>query len=96
MKEGQYVDIIFIPDEKKTVPVIENETIKKEDSGIQRVRNIRIAALIDDKGKLVKSLENMTTPKYISFEVDDKLDQFLAHAKSNGRLEVSAIPVTGE
>lgn len=95
LKEGQYVDIIFIPDEKNKDkgPAIENEACEKEGNGIQRIRNIRIAALIDDKGKLVKNPENTTIPKYISFETDDGLDQFLAYAKGNGRLEISVIPI---
>lgn len=92
LREGQFVDIIFIPDGKNAMPVIENETWEKEGNTIQRIRNVRIAALIDDKGKLVKNSENSTIPKYISFEVDDVLDQFLAYAKGNGRLEVSVIP----
>jgi len=93
LKEVQYVDIIFIPDEKNLASAIENETYEKEGNRIQRIRNIRIAALIDDRGKMVKSPENMTIPKYISFEVVDGLDHFLAYAKGNGRLEISAIPV---
>ncbi len=93
LREGQYVDIIFISDENNTIPVIENETWEKGGNRIQRIRNVRVAALIDDKGKLVKSPENTTIPKYISFEAYDGLDEFLAYAKGNGRLEVSVIPV---
>ena len=81
LKEGQYVDIIFISDENNTIPVIENETWEKGGKRIQRIRNVRVAALIDDKGKLVKTPENITIPKYISFEADDGLDQFLAYAR---------------
>lgn len=92
LREGQFVDIIFIPDGKNTMPVIENEAREKEVNTLQKIRNVRIAALIDDKGKLVKNSENSAVPRYISFEVDDKLDQFLAYAKGHGRLEISAIP----
>ncbi|HOJ11391.1 MAG TPA: SAF domain-containing protein [Clostridiales bacterium] len=88
LKEGQYVDIIFIPSER-----IQKESVHGiENNNIQRVINVRVAAIIDDKGKLVKGMENASTPKYISFEVDDRLDEFLAYAKGNGRIEVSVIP----
>ncbi|MCR4435040.1 MAG: SAF domain-containing protein [Clostridiales bacterium] len=62
------------------------------EGGLQRLNNIRIAALIDEKGSLLKNTGRETLPKYISFEVTDKQDEFLAYAKSNGRLEVSALP----
>lgn len=109
LKEDQYVDIIFIPNEKNIMPAMKQEISGKENNKgvdaqdmnlvpsitedrIQRIRNIRVAALIDEKGRLVKNPENATIPRYISFEVDDKLDEFLAYAKGNGRLEISVIP----
>ena len=90
LKEGQYVDIIFIPSEKaqKVTTITDDQKTYK----VERVRNVRVAAIIDDKGKLVKDSEKASTPKYVSFEVNDKLDEFLAYAKGNGRLEISVIP----
>jgi len=90
LKEGQYVDIIFIPTEKaqKVTTITDDQKTYK----VERVRNVRVAAIIDDKGKLVKDSEKASTPKYVSFEVNDKLDEFLAYAKGNGRLEISVIP----
>ena len=92
LKEGQYVDIIYIPSEKAQKDTAFNGT--KGLYGTKRVKNVRIAAIIDEKGKLVKDKDsdNESTSKYISFEVDDKLDEFLAYSKGNGRLEVSLIP----
>jgi len=84
LKEGQYVDIIFIQDEKNKVPVTGNEEQDRKNFvqngafGTQRISNVRIAAIIDEK--------------YVSFEVDVGLDEFLAYAKGNGRLEISVIP----
>lgn len=92
LKEGQFVDIIFILDERSTIPEIEDITWFEDEKRIRKIRDIRVAALIDDKGKPVGSSESSSMPKYISFEVEDGLDQFLAFAKGNGRLEISLIP----
>lgn len=87
---GQYVDIIFVPNDKaKPQPVTQAEP---QAAAVKRLRNVRIAALIDDKGKLLKNSERNSMPKYISFELSDEQDEFLAYAKSNGRLEVSVLP----
>lgn len=80
IKEGQFVDIIFIPhDESRSSPQ-------------KRINNIRVAALIDDNGNFIETIERKSIPRYISFEVKEGLDEFLAYAKGNGRLEVSVIP----
>ncbi len=67
--------------------------------GIAEVRNkirvlekIRIAALIDETGKLVKNSGRTVLPRYVSFEVTDEQAGLLAYAKGHGRLELSAIP----
>jgi len=52
---------------------------------------IRIAAVIDDSGNILESGEYENKPRYISFEVNQKQAEFLAYAKSNGRLELSVI-----
>lgn len=111
IKVGQYVDIIFIPNEKPTAsnyikeqPDLPQTTAvlngNKQFVGIstdnsvevRRFRNIRVAALIDEKGNQLKNSNRETLPRYISFEVTDSQDEALAYAKSNGRLEVSVIP----
>lgn len=105
LRTDQFVDIIFIPNNNIRMHSIKQTgnqgafqtgdlepAIYEVDGGVQRIRNIRIAALIDDKGKLVKDGEMATLPRYISFEVNNRQDEFLAYAKGNGRLEVSVIP----
>jgi len=88
--EDQFVDIIFVPGER-----LQSNMYKSGWTDIypvQRLRNIRIAALIDDRGKLLKKGEKTTLPRYVSFEVTDEQVEFLAFAKGSGRLEISVIP----
>lgn len=80
----QNVDILFIP--------TEDSNSANSWSGTKKLKNIRVAALIDDRGKLLKNNERATLPRYISFEVTDEQASFLAYAKSRGRLELSVIP----
>ncbi len=84
---GQRVDILFVRNEvaAPAAPTAD----KVEDLNIVRLDNIRIAAIIDENGKLLDNGERASAPKMISFEVTPEQDQFLAWAKSNGRLEVS-------
>jgi Flp pilus assembly protein CpaB len=83
----RYVDIIFIPDGKtRSAPD------SRAPEPVQRIRNIRIAAVMDDRGRILKGGEWTSIPKYISFEVAESQDEFLAYAKGNGRLELSIIP----
>lgn len=96
----QNVDILFVPDAKgqnSVGPENGNIVIAETSeiiggSRVQKLRNIRIAALIDDTGKLLKNKDRTTLPKYISFEVTEQQADFLAYAKSNGRLEICVIP----
>lgn len=87
---GQYVDIIFVPNDKAKPQA--GAQADPQAAAVKRLRNVRIAALIDDKGKLLENSGRNSIPKYISFELSDEQDEFLAYAKSNGRLEVSALP----
>lgn len=80
----QNVDIIFVPGEAGTSEGMGND--------VKKLENIRIAALIDERGKLLKNNDRSTLPRYISFEVTDQQAAFLAEAKSKGRLELSVIP----
>jgi Flp pilus assembly protein CpaB len=87
LKAGQYVDIMFVPDRSTEDP---SKPSNAED--IIRLPEVRIAALIDDKGRLLGDSDVTSLPKYISFEVDKKQDEFLAYAKGSGRIELSAVP----
>ncbi len=83
LESGKNVDILFIPDKNA------GETGSEK---IIRIENVRVAYIINDKGGLYSKDESGSSPKYISFEVDNKLDEFLARAKGIGRLEISVIP----
>ncbi|HHW01036.1 MAG TPA: hypothetical protein GXX36_15990 [Clostridiaceae bacterium] len=121
LSAGQYVDIIFIPNDNTNLQTdnIGSQTDNKEEDkdlnkggedptnnltnniesleysnscpGVQILKNIRIAAIIDEKGELLKGNDITGTPRIISFEVSERQDHFLAWAKSHGRLEVSLI-----
>jgi Flp pilus assembly protein CpaB len=80
LSPGQYVDIIFVPGD-----------IMK--GGIQNtlMKNIRIAAVIDERGKIFEGSDGVSTPKYISFEVTEEQAGFLASAKSMGKLELAIV-----
>lgn len=84
LKVNQYVDIIYVPDMRPDLPTVT--------AGIKRINHIRIAAIIDERGALAGNGKRASMPKYITFEVTDKQDEFLASAKTSGRIELSAIP----
>lgn len=97
------VDIIFIPNDNsgdKPKPAMINnmqqndETSEKavyDSSGIVRLENIRVAAIIDESRQLVEDIVDATySPILVSFEVNTEQDKFLAWAKYNGKIEVSA------
>lgn len=100
LEAGQYVDIIFVPSKDEHYMESAKEAGLTSRKGltqthginVQRLRNIRIAALIDDKGRIVKNSDRNLLPRYVSFEVNEEQDEFLAYAKSNGRLEISVVP----
>lgn len=137
LKEGQYVDIIFIPGDKNDTTAVSwvtamNESGSGDDAqnypqkagqnsgqndgqnneqndgqsggiiqcitstgipGIYRISNVRVAALIGENGKLARDSDKSgVIPRYITFEVNNRLDEFLAYAKSSGRLELSVVP----
>lgn len=77
LEGGDHVDIIYIANNSEE---------------IIRVENVKIASIINDRGGLYERGEGNALPKFISFEIDNGLDEFLAHAKGNGRLELSVIP----
>lgn len=105
LKVGQAVDIIYIPNDttskdpsKIPNPLAHNKSGSNGEGSyyysnglVQKLPNIKIVALIDDKGKQIED-SNTTMPKYVCLEVTQSQDEFLAYCKSNGRLELSAIP----
>lgn len=81
----------------KVTPISVNDeeritTINKS-TGIVRINNVRVAAIIDDFYKQMNNSERTGDPKYICFEVSPEQDEFLAWAKKNGSLEISVRPV---
>lgn len=64
-------------------------------AGIQVMRGVRIAAIIDENGTVLKETGRSSIPRYISFEVTSEQADFLAYAKGGGRLEISVIPQAG-
>ena len=59
--------------------------------GIVRIKELKIAGIIDDKGKLAGKDEKTGLPKYVSFEVNSGIDEFIAWAKQNGTIEISSL-----
>lgn len=94
------VDIIFIPNENSAPKPEMAEDMQQSDTsekvvydsfGIVRLENIRVAAIIDENRQLIEDIEDMTyRPILVSFEVNTEQDKFLAWAKYNGKIEVSA------
>lgn len=62
----------------------------KTNNGIIKIENIRIAAIFDEGGKLLKNEQRTSVPRIISFELEPGLDEYLAWAKGNARIEISA------
>lgn len=83
IENGSFVDLLFIPD--KTAGKTGSEEVS-------RINNVRVAYIINDKGGLYNKEEPGPVPKYVSFEINNKLDEILAYAKANGRIEISVIP----
>lgn len=103
----QLVDIIYIPSEGPVNGVApgnsqvkengkaaeaESDDFSKAKDKIQVLEDIRVAALIDENGKLLKNKNRTTLPRYVSFEVTDEQVGLLAYAKGHGRLEMSVMP----
>lgn len=104
LSAGQYVDIIFVPDDREGIQSdktevdtgiqikgVENFEYSRSCPGVQLLKNIRVAALIDEKGEMLEEGGVSMTPKFISFEVSQSQGEFLAWAKSHGRLEILLI-----
>jgi Flp pilus assembly protein CpaB len=94
--DRQFVDIIYVPNQGEKgeqTPRAEGVTdAAPVSSGIRIMKNVRVAGLVDEDGRLLDSSDSKKTPRYVSFEVTQEQAIFLAYAKSNGRLELSCIP----
>lgn len=107
----QRVNILYIPDERRiaietgarpengekaaTDGTAEADAASMRDR-IQVLENVRIAALIDENGVILKNAARASLPRYVSFEVTDEQAGLLAYAKGHGRLELSVIPDDGQ
>ncbi len=97
LDSGSYVDLIYIPSKLLSSSLIESEgSMKFDPAKNYRFENIRIAALVDTKGRLVKGGDDeqadntQELPRYILFEVPLGTDEELAMAEVAGKLEVLA------
>ena len=75
---GQLVDVIFVP---------------SSGSQVERLNDIRVAALISQEGTLLQNGDRHSLPRYVCLELTKEQDEMLAFAKGNGRIELSAVPV---
>lgn len=98
---NQYVDIIYVPNLAQGMNVInttspqgaaQNDDAIYDMSRVVRMDNIRVAAIIDEKGNMLSNDKRESIPRFVSFEVNYEQDAFLAYAKGNGRLEISVRP----
>ena len=59
--------------------------------GVKIIKDVRIAGIFDEDAKQTDITEADSIPKYLSFEVTAEQAVFLAYAKNNGKLELSAL-----
>jgi len=97
LESGSYVDLLYIPTKLLSPTLINSESSTKFDPAINyRFENIRIAALVDTKGRLIKggddeqAYDTQELPRYILFEVPLGTDEEIALAEVAGKLEVLA------
>ena len=82
----QRIDVIFIPGSDKAVD-------KTGVSGLgEKLENIRVAAVLDEKGNRIGDAAREAIPKYICLEVTPEQSMFLAFAKTNGKIELAVRP----
>mgnify|MGYP003938824969 CR=1 FL=1 len=96
LEKDQHVDVIFVPNHMSQDSACPEATgvisVNPSQTGMKMMKNIRIAGLVDEDGMVIKSGDNGKTPRYIVLEVTQDQAVFLAYAKSNGRIELSAVP----
>ncbi len=96
LKKDQLVDVIYVPnygEQNNTPPEAAGVVgVPPLSNGVRLMKNVRIAGLVSEDGKLAEDDVAEKLPKFILFEVTEEQAVFLAYAKSNGRLELSSIP----
>jgi Flp pilus assembly protein CpaB len=96
LEKDQYVDVVFVPNHLNQDGVCPEApgvlSVPPAQTGIRMMKNIRIAGFVDEDGEPVKDGGTGKVPRYILLEVTQEQAVFLAYAKSNGRVELSAIP----
>ena len=94
--DRQFVDIIYVPNSREVVeqpPQADGISgVTPASTGVRIMKNVRIAGLTDEEGKLIGAAKSEKVPRNVSFEVTQDQAVFLAYAKSNGRLELACIP----
>lgn len=94
--KDQHVDVVFVPNHLNQDNVCPEAagviSVTPSQTGMKIMKNIRIAGLVDEEGEVVKNSETEKIPKYIILEVTQDQAVFIAYAKSNGRIELLAIP----
>lgn len=96
LEKDQHVDVVFVPNhlnEDNACPEAAGLiSVTPPQTGMKIMRNIRIAGLVGEDGEIMKNSETGKIPKYIILEVTQDQAVFIAYAKSNGRIELLAIP----
>ncbi len=86
---GQLADILFVPERGAGLTESVEQDIFKS---YKKLSSVRIAAIIDERLKVVGSRDDAGLPKYLLVEVTPEEAEFLACAKGAGRLEIAAVP----
>jgi pilus assembly protein CpaB len=73
----QRADIIFVPGNEKST------------ARANTLENIRIAAILDEKGNIIEYSSRVAPPRYVCLEVTADQAEFLAYAKINGKIELA-------
>lgn len=89
----QRVDILFVPDPGR---VDKNSSMQPDGQSCIKLNSIRVAAIIDDKLKIIKDTDALKSPKYMMVEVTPEQAEMLAFAKGNGRIEIASIPMEND
>lgn len=83
---------ILKPTNPDTITATMSTGTKLAQTGVKKLENIRVAAIIDEDLKQLSNETRSSKPQFISFEVTKEQDEFLAWAKGNGRIEISVVP----
>ena len=83
----QKADVIFVPGNEKAISRVSSQ------GGIsEKIEDVRIAAILDEKGNPMSYSERASPPRYVCLEVTPEQAEFLAYAKINGKIELAILP----